>query len=258
LRGGAPVDVSVEAGWVMPTNKTEAANTLGLDEGTTDKGIIKQAYRILALVWHPDKSSDPNAQVNFQAIGAAHTILMADDDAADAGADDGIPRATQGRPSTGRIQWVIPAEWDRTNLKKEIAGGWLSGGLIGKHIQYGWRDWTRDFINRLCEGWEARSFIEQSYAFHTHTTPEIQTFIDSNQIQYMLPTLWEEKYRTAWVWGGTRVGDSQTSCSQGHDGMAATMGLSGQELYDAQVLDYLIKVSFDLQTGTDVSVSSKK
>eukprot|EP00088_Acartia_fossae_P010881 TRINITY_DN15450_c0_g1_i1.p1 TRINITY_DN15450_c0_g1~~TRINITY_DN15450_c0_g1_i1.p1 ORF type:complete len:221 (+),score=40.45 TRINITY_DN15450_c0_g1_i1:93-755(+) len=48
--------------------------TLGVSRKATDKEI-KKAFRSLALVYHPDKSSEPNAEEKFLEIAEAYEVL---------------------------------------------------------------------------------------------------------------------------------------------------------------------------------------
>jgi len=55
--------------------KKDLYGTLGLARDATTVEI-KQAYRKLALQWHPDKNSDnPEAHSRFQLISEAYSIL---------------------------------------------------------------------------------------------------------------------------------------------------------------------------------------
>jgi molecular chaperone DnaJ len=47
---------------------------LGVDKGATDDQI-KKAYRKLAMKWHPDKNSEPEAESKFKDISEAYEVL---------------------------------------------------------------------------------------------------------------------------------------------------------------------------------------
>eukprot|EP00998_Keelungia_sp_KM082_P006935 NODE_3155_length_934_cov_42.862454_g3134_i0.p1 GENE.NODE_3155_length_934_cov_42.862454_g3134_i0~~NODE_3155_length_934_cov_42.862454_g3134_i0.p1 ORF type:complete len:222 (-),score=19.26 NODE_3155_length_934_cov_42.862454_g3134_i0:127-792(-) len=49
--------------------------TLGIDRSATTDDI-KQAYRKLAVLWHPDKNSAPDANKRFQLIAQAYQVLV--------------------------------------------------------------------------------------------------------------------------------------------------------------------------------------
>ena len=53
---------------------TDYYKILELDK-TDDQSKIKQAYKRLALKWHPDKNNSPNASDMFKKINEAYTIL---------------------------------------------------------------------------------------------------------------------------------------------------------------------------------------
>ena len=59
----------------QPQTHSDPYAILGVDRNaSTDE--IKQAYRKLILIWHPDKNPDPQATAMFQEIQAAYESLM--------------------------------------------------------------------------------------------------------------------------------------------------------------------------------------
>jgi DnaJ-class molecular chaperone len=48
--------------------------TLGIKKGATDKEV-KKAFRKLALKYHPDKTSEPDAEEKFRQIAEAYEVL---------------------------------------------------------------------------------------------------------------------------------------------------------------------------------------
>lgn len=61
--------------------KAEALATLGL-QGKPSKAAIKEAYRMLAAVWHPDRhGGDPRAGERFARFGEARDILLGEREA---------------------------------------------------------------------------------------------------------------------------------------------------------------------------------
>lgn len=61
----------------MPTASTSGKDfyaVLGVPRGADDEAI-KKAYHKLAMKWHPDKNKSPEAQVKFQEIGQAYSVL---------------------------------------------------------------------------------------------------------------------------------------------------------------------------------------
>jgi curved DNA-binding protein CbpA len=60
----------------MKTNKNPYT-ILNLNTNAT-KDEIKKAYRKLVVIYHPDKSSDPNALEKFKEIQTAYELLISD------------------------------------------------------------------------------------------------------------------------------------------------------------------------------------
>lgn len=58
-------------------NYEEACKYLEIDnKGECNEKIIKKQYRVLALIYHPDKNNDKDAAAKFQQIHAAYEYLM--------------------------------------------------------------------------------------------------------------------------------------------------------------------------------------
>lgn len=56
-------------------SKKQCYKVLGLSNGAS-KEQIKKAYRQLALLYHPDHNSDPEAAEKFKEINHAYAILI--------------------------------------------------------------------------------------------------------------------------------------------------------------------------------------
>ena len=63
----------------MPANhhKRDYYETLGVDRSAT-RDQIKQAYRHLALKYHPDRNHEPDAEDKFREIAEAYAVLSDD------------------------------------------------------------------------------------------------------------------------------------------------------------------------------------
>src|SRR5262249_5527902 len=53
-------------------------DALGIPKGA-DKVQIKDAYRKLALQFHPDRNKDPQAEVRFKEVSEAYAVLSDDE-----------------------------------------------------------------------------------------------------------------------------------------------------------------------------------
>ena len=86
-------------------NYKEACKYLEIDtKDDCNEKIIKKQYRVLALIYHPDKNSDKDAAAKFQQIHAAYEYLMKyegymDDDIEFANDDDNNDDENQHIPS---------------------------------------------------------------------------------------------------------------------------------------------------------------
>ena len=63
----------------VPTSETKRDyyEILGVDRSAT-RDQLKQAYRHLALKYHPDRSKDPDATAKFREIAEAYAVLSDD------------------------------------------------------------------------------------------------------------------------------------------------------------------------------------
>ena len=63
----------------MPTvdSKRDYYEVLGLDRSAT-RDQIKQAYRQLALKYHPDRNKKPDAETKFKEVAEAYAVLADD------------------------------------------------------------------------------------------------------------------------------------------------------------------------------------
>ena len=56
------------------SNKRDYYEVLGVDKNA-DEATIKRAYRQLAKKYHPDVSSEPNAEEKFKEVQEAYEVL---------------------------------------------------------------------------------------------------------------------------------------------------------------------------------------
>ena len=91
-------------------------DVLEIPKEATDKDI-KDAYRQLAKMWHPDKNKSPNAEEKFKEINKAYNILI-------------DPKTRQIYDQTGSVdQEGIPSNVDINELFKEMGGFPFGGGF---------------------------------------------------------------------------------------------------------------------------------
>ena len=57
-------------------NKNEAIEILNLNDEKICELNIKKKYRVLALLYHPDKNKNEDANEKFQKINEAYNCLM--------------------------------------------------------------------------------------------------------------------------------------------------------------------------------------
>ena len=65
-------------------NKEDCYRILGLKEGASEEEI-KDAFRKLVMLYHPDKNKDPQAVEKFRLIAKAYSVLMGKESIMDAG-----------------------------------------------------------------------------------------------------------------------------------------------------------------------------
>ncbi|MDH3770078.1 MAG: DnaJ domain-containing protein, partial [Nitrospirota bacterium] len=98
----------------MPTNqrKRDYYETLGLDRSAT-RDQIKQAYRHLALKYHPDRNRAPEAEEQFKEIAEAYAVLS-----------DDVKRREY--DTTGHIG--VSERWSTEDLMRDFQFGDFFGG----------------------------------------------------------------------------------------------------------------------------------
>jgi molecular chaperone DnaJ len=69
-----PGETHVRDGAVIGSPKRDYYEVLGLERDATQEQI-KQAYRQLALEWHPDRNTAPDATDRFKEVAEAYAVL---------------------------------------------------------------------------------------------------------------------------------------------------------------------------------------
>ena len=98
----------------MPANqpKRDYYETLGVDQSAT-RDQIKQAYRHLALKYHPDRNHAPEAEEQFKEIAEAYAVLS-----------DDVKRREY--DTTGHIG--VSERWSTEDLMRDFQFGDFFGG----------------------------------------------------------------------------------------------------------------------------------
>jgi DnaJ-class molecular chaperone len=86
---------------------------LEIPKDASDKDI-KDAYRQMAKIWHPDKNKSPQAEEKFKEINTAYNILI-------------DPKLRQRFDQTGSVDTDVPTEVDINELFRGMGG--FPGGM---------------------------------------------------------------------------------------------------------------------------------
>lgn len=110
---------------------------LGIQRDASDDEI-KRAYRKLALKYHPDKNSAPNAEEKFKEIGEAYEVLSDKKkrDTFDNFGEDGL-RAGSSRTTTFTNYNNFNRPYESDISPEEIFNIFLNGGFVGRRWQTG-------------------------------------------------------------------------------------------------------------------------
>lgn len=110
----------------MPSRLEDARRVLGLAPGVVDADEVRRAYKLACLRWHPDKSSDPDAERMFQEVQTAFNMLSVDFDATEALAatEDFVSNLPSVEPSSK------PADAGRTKLRIGSDGVLFLGSVL--------------------------------------------------------------------------------------------------------------------------------
>jgi molecular chaperone DnaJ len=95
--------------------KRDYYEVLGVDRSAT-KEALKQAYRQLALEWHPDRNKSPEATERFREIAEAYAVLS----------DDAKRRAYDAGGHAGMSE-----QWTTEDLMRDFQFGEFFGGRLG-------------------------------------------------------------------------------------------------------------------------------
>src|SRR5882724_11772357 len=115
-----------QASYQVQTATTEAYRTLDLEPGT-DLGSVRQAYRLLVKVWHPDRfANDPKLQAfsdeKLKDINASYEAIVAY--LASGWEEDNPPK-----PDAPGNTWSISEQY-KSGLKRYYAGDRSSAGQL--------------------------------------------------------------------------------------------------------------------------------
>lgn len=109
---------ALDAGFYFVGLKMDSYAILGIPQGASPADI-KRAYRRLAMRWHPDRNTDPEATERFKAIRGAYDCLMVVEPADEAG-------ETESEAESEAAEEVAKAADIRLNLEiglEEAAAG---------------------------------------------------------------------------------------------------------------------------------------